>query len=46
MWADIRHVMGIRSFQIVVAQGIVGSTPWQAMVMFTVWLQAGAMKFL
>lgn len=29
LWADIRHVMGIRSFQILVAQGIVGSTPWQ-----------------
>ncbi|GAB4813864.1 hypothetical protein N2152v2_000910 [Parachlorella kessleri] len=39
VWADIKHVMAIRSFQIVVAQGIVGSTPWQAMVMFTVWLQ-------
>jgi hypothetical protein len=32
-------VLRIRSFQVIVLQGIVGSIPWQSMVMFTLWLQ-------
>ena len=39
VWADIRAVLGIRSFQVLIVQGVVGSVPWQAMAMFTVWLQ-------
>ncbi|CAL8466343.1 g5879 [Coccomyxa elongata] len=37
--ADVLSVMRIRTFQIIVLQGIVGSTPWNAMVFFTLWLQ-------
>ncbi len=29
----------MREWHILVAQGIVGSTPWNAMVFFTLWLQ-------
>ncbi|KAI7836114.1 hypothetical protein COHA_009993 [Chlorella ohadii] len=36
---DVRIVLGIRSFQIIVLQGIVGSIPWVAMTWFTTWLQ-------
>ncbi|GMH36612.1 hypothetical protein BSKO_04485 [Bryopsis sp. KO-2023] len=36
---EIRWVLGIRSFQIVILQGVVGSTPWNAMVFFTLWFQ-------
>ncbi|PRW33724.1 MFS general substrate transporter [Chlorella sorokiniana] len=36
---DVRSVLGIRSFQIIVLQGIVGSIPWVAMTWFTTWLQ-------
>ena len=32
MWHSARSVLAIRSFQIIVMQGIVGSMPWQAMV--------------
>ncbi|EIE19976.1 MFS general substrate transporter [Coccomyxa subellipsoidea C-169] len=37
--AEVLSVMRIRTFQIIVLQGIVGSTPWNAMVFFTLWLQ-------
>ncbi|KAL6771840.1 hypothetical protein ACKKBG_A28005 [Auxenochlorella protothecoides x Auxenochlorella symbiontica] len=37
--SEVRLVLGIRSFQVMILQGVVGSIPWQAMVMFTVWFQ-------
>lgn len=33
------YLFGIQSFSIIILQGIVGSIPWQAMTLFTVWLQ-------
>jgi MFS family permease len=39
MWCDVRWMLGLRTFQLIVAQGIVGCFPWQAMVFFTLWLQ-------
>ncbi|MCO5569604.1 hypothetical protein L7F22_023320 [Adiantum nelumboides] len=43
MWKDslhaIRTVLRIRSFQIIVLQGLVGSIPWAAMVFFTMWFE-------
>lgn len=38
-WREISAVLHIRTFQIIILQGIVGSTPWNAMVFFTLWLQ-------
>ncbi|KAK9866373.1 hypothetical protein WJX84_011358 [Apatococcus fuscideae] len=35
----IWDVLRIRTFQIIILQGIVGSLPWQAMLFFTLWLQ-------
>lgn len=32
-------MLGIRSFQIIILQGVVGSLPWTAMVFLTLWLQ-------
>lgn len=43
MWKDslivIKTVLKIRSFQIIVLQGIVGSIPWSSMVFFTMWFE-------
>lgn len=39
MWSDVITVLRIPTFQILILQGIVGSTPWNAMVFFTMWLQ-------
>eukprot|EP00250_Pteridium_aquilinum_P033859 c6503_g1_i1 orf=441-1865(-) len=43
MWRDslyaIRTVLRIRSFQIIVLQGLVGSIPWASMVFFTMWFE-------
>ncbi|KAH7314875.1 hypothetical protein KP509_21G025100 [Ceratopteris richardii] len=43
MWKEslhaIRTVLRIRSFQIVVLQGLVGSIPWASMVFFTMWFE-------
>ncbi|CAK0783950.1 hypothetical protein CVIRNUC_007153 [Coccomyxa viridis] len=39
VWEDVLSVMRIRTFQIIVLQGIVGSMPWNAMVFITLWLQ-------
>lgn len=36
---EIWWVLSIRSFQVIILQGIVGSLPWNAMVFFTLWLQ-------
>ncbi|KAL3675576.1 hypothetical protein R1sor_025524 [Riccia sorocarpa] len=38
-WVAVRAVFQVRSFQIVVLQGIVGTVPWTAMVFFTMWLE-------
>lgn len=37
--SDVVSVFRVRSFQVIVLQGIVGSMPWQAMVMFTLHFQ-------
>jgi len=39
VWQSIYSVLRIPSFQVIVLQGIVGSIPWQAMAMMTLWLQ-------
>ncbi|KAK9813231.1 hypothetical protein WJX72_011069 [[Myrmecia] bisecta] len=39
IWQDVMSVLEIRTFQIIVLQGIVGSIPWTALAFFTVWLQ-------
>ncbi|KAM0943641.1 putative major facilitator superfamily, MFS transporter superfamily [Dioscorea sansibarensis] len=38
-WAATRAVIKVRTFQIIVLQGIVGSLPWTAMVFFTMWFE-------
>jgi len=39
VWESTRTVLKIPSFLGLVLQGIVGTIPWTAMVMFTLWLQ-------
>ncbi|KAG7668874.1 hypothetical protein Ndes2526B_g00583 [Nannochloris sp. 'desiccata'] len=39
VWQSIYSILRIPSFQVIVLQGIVGSIPWQAMAMMTLWLQ-------
>uniref|UniRef100_A0A0D9X7R3 Major facilitator superfamily (MFS) profile domain-containing protein n=1 Tax=Leersia perrieri TaxID=77586 RepID=A0A0D9X7R3_9ORYZ len=36
---DARGVMGVRTFQIIVAQGIAGSIPWSALNFSAMWLE-------
>jgi len=38
-WIAARSVMKVRTFQIIVLQGIVGSLPWAAVVFFTIWFE-------
>ncbi|MQL88850.1 hypothetical protein Taro_021416 [Colocasia esculenta] len=38
-WAAMKSVMKVKTFQIIVLQGIVGSLPWTAMVFFTMWFE-------
>ncbi|XP_010548363.1 PREDICTED: uncharacterized protein LOC104824938 [Tarenaya hassleriana] len=38
-WAATKAVVKVRTFQIIVLQGIVGSLPWTAMVFFTMWFE-------
>ncbi|KAL1215983.1 hypothetical protein V5N11_008929 [Cardamine amara subsp. amara] len=38
-WVAIKDVTKLRTFQIIVLQGIVGSVPWTAMVFFTMWFE-------
>jgi hypothetical protein len=38
-WVAINSVIRVRTFQIIVMQGLVGSLPWMAMVFFTMWLE-------
>lgn len=38
-WAGMKSVLAVRTFQLIVCQGVIGSLPWQAMVFFTLWFQ-------
>lgn len=38
-WAAMKTVIKVKTFQIIVLQGIVGSLPWTAMVFFTMWFE-------
>uniref|UniRef100_A0A7N0T8K5 Major facilitator superfamily (MFS) profile domain-containing protein n=1 Tax=Kalanchoe fedtschenkoi TaxID=63787 RepID=A0A7N0T8K5_KALFE len=38
-WIAMKSVMRVRTFQIIVLQGVVGSLPWTAMVFFTMWFE-------
>ncbi|XP_019096548.1 PREDICTED: uncharacterized protein LOC104767221, partial [Camelina sativa] len=38
-WMAIKDVTKLRTFQIIVLQGTVGSVPWTAMVFFTMWFE-------
>lgn len=37
--AAAKSVIRVRTFQIIVVQGIIGSFPWTAMVFFTMWFE-------
>lgn len=46
-WAAAKSVVKVSTFQIIVAQGIIGSFPWTAMVFFTMWFELiGKWQFL
>lgn len=38
-WAAMKAVIKVKTFQIIVLQGIIGSLPWTAMVFFTMWFE-------
>ncbi|CAA7022183.1 unnamed protein product [Microthlaspi erraticum] len=38
-WVAIKDVTKLRTFQIIVFQGIIGSVPWNAMVFWTMWFE-------
>ncbi|KAJ0982659.1 hypothetical protein J5N97_010914 [Dioscorea zingiberensis] len=38
-WTAMRSVIKVKTFQVIVLQGIVGSLPWTAMVFFTMWFE-------
>ncbi|CAG9466628.1 unnamed protein product [Pedinophyceae sp. YPF-701] len=38
-WAELKWVLQRKTFLIIVLQGIMGSTPWNALIFFTLWLQ-------
>ncbi|CAK9153092.1 unnamed protein product [Ilex paraguariensis] len=38
-WTAIKAIMNVKTFQFIVLQGLVGSTPWTAMVFFTFWFE-------
>ncbi|XP_020696791.1 putative glycerol-3-phosphate transporter 2 isoform X1 [Dendrobium catenatum] len=38
-WSAMKSVMKVKTFQIIVLQGIVGSLPWTSMVFFTMWFE-------
>ena len=38
-WAAMKTVMKVRTFQIIILQGVVGMLPWTAMVFFTMWFE-------
>ncbi|CAM6130002.1 unnamed protein product [Calypogeia fissa] len=39
LYLDTKHVLRIRSFQIFVAQGVLGSFPWAALAFAALWLE-------
>lgn len=43
-WVAIKDVTKLRTFQVIVLQGIVGSVPWTAMVFFTMWFELIGMR--
>lgn len=45
-WVAIKDVTKLRTFQIIVFQGIIGSVPWNAMVFWTMWFELIGMHFL
>ena len=46
-WVATRSVMKVKTFQIIVLQGIIGSLPWTAIVFFTMWFELiGRLKAL
>ncbi|GBG61652.1 hypothetical protein CBR_g22448 [Chara braunii] len=38
-WAGARQVVRVPTFQLIIAQGVIGSIPWMAMVFLTFWLE-------
>lgn len=38
-WKATKAVIKVKTFQIIVLQGIVGTLPWTAMVFFTMWFE-------
>lgn len=38
-WTAIKAVTKVKTFQVIVLQGLVGSLPWTAMVFFTMWFE-------
>ncbi|CAN1121782.1 hypothetical protein LINPERPRIM_LOCUS2367 [Linum perenne] len=38
-WRAMGAVMKVKTFQVIVLQGVVGSLPWTAMVFFTLWFE-------
>ncbi|ESQ50584.1 hypothetical protein EUTSA_v10023180mg [Eutrema salsugineum] len=38
-WVAINDVAKLRTFQIIILQGIIGSVPWNAMVFWTMWFE-------
>nr|XP_043616251.1 uncharacterized protein LOC122588192 [Erigeron canadensis] len=38
-WKAMKLVIKVKTFQIIVLQGVVGSFPWTAMVFFTMWFE-------
>lgn len=38
-WTAMKSVVKVKTFQIIVLQGIIGSFPWTAMVFFTMWFE-------
>lgn len=38
-WTAMKAVVKVKTFQIIVLQGLVGSLPWTAMVFFTMWFE-------
>ncbi|KAK9284304.1 hypothetical protein L1049_023475 [Liquidambar formosana] len=38
-WTAMKAVIKVKTFQVIVLQGIVGSLPWTAMVFFTMWFE-------
>ncbi|KAJ7194090.1 hypothetical protein O6H91_Y516900 [Diphasiastrum complanatum] len=39
LFKEIQTVFSVKTFWVIVAQGVVGSTPWAAMLFFTLWME-------